>query len=645
MFQVNDDNSIYATRGDIVFFSVEAEDNGTPFKFQAGDVVRIKVYGKKDAETVVLQKDFSVADTTGTVEIFLTEEDTKIGDVISKPRDYWYEIELNPYTNPQTIIGYNEDGPALFKLFPEGDDIPETPVKPEDIPVVDTELDMTSNRPVENRAIARAFENLREGYEATFAAVGKLHVTPQMFGAIGDGVADDTQAIKDAISAIKNGVTVLHFPAGTYLVSEDISLVSDMTLEGEGFNSIIKRAGNSLENYDVIDCNGLENVCIKNIYIKGERSEHEGTAGEWGHCIGIRNCVNTSVKNCKLTDAWGDGVYVGGDTPSVNTVVENCVIDNNRRQGISIINSKIFCVRDCTISNTKGTNPQGGIDFEANNSTDICESNTVENCFFYGNQGASIIIGNQIVPYEVMVKGCTSKDRVGSIMYGFSVEGVSGGYFFIHDCLFKNIDMCLSVYGKSANGIPVRLKDCYLYASASNGVCVEYSTDKVDSIGGFYITDCTIGNGNSSKDPIRIINSKGGGTYESIDIDVSIDNSSKNRVYFDSPVTGNAKVRVGKKSVFGTSYELAQYYVLNEIDLKCTSASRRLTCKESFPYGCPVKVRKSDGTYALEIYAENGSFPQYGKSSFELKKNYDEITITHESSGVWSVKTNAVTTE
>lgn len=124
MFVLNDDNSIHATRGDIVFFSVSAEDDGKPYKFQAGDVVRFKVYGKKDAENVVLQKDFPVLEVTENVEIFLTEEDTKIGEVISKPKDYWYEVELNPGDNPQTIIGYDEGGAKVFKLFPEGGDRP-----------------------------------------------------------------------------------------------------------------------------------------------------------------------------------------------------------------------------------------------------------------------------------------------------------------------------------------------------------------------------------------------------------------------------------------------------------------------------------------------------------------------------------------
>ena len=171
MFVINDDNSIYATRGDIVLFSVTAEDEGVKYRFQPGDVVRIKVYGRKDAENVVLQKDFPVGEACDAVEIFLSEEDTKIGEVISKPADYWYEVELNPLTNPQTIIGYDEDGAKVFKLFPEGKDVPDyVPEDEEDIPLVDRELDLASPRPVENQAISKAFAQLEAEVEANKAA-------------------------------------------------------------------------------------------------------------------------------------------------------------------------------------------------------------------------------------------------------------------------------------------------------------------------------------------------------------------------------------------------------------------------------------------------------------------------------------------
>lgn len=205
MFTLNDDLSIYATRGDIVFFSVSAEDDGKAYTFKAGDLVRVKIFGKKDAENVVLQKDFPVTADTEAVEIFLTEDDTKIGEVISKPKDYWYEVELNPLTNPQTIIGYDDNGAKVFKLFPEGDDIDEdTPIQPEDIPVVDDVLDVTSTRPVENQAIARAVVSLKAELDETKGEFGEKLTNTN--GNLAD-VASDVAVERARIDNIVAGAT------------------------------------------------------------------------------------------------------------------------------------------------------------------------------------------------------------------------------------------------------------------------------------------------------------------------------------------------------------------------------------------------------------------------------------------------------
>ncbi len=164
MFVINEDKSIYITRGDVAFFSVKSiTETGEAYKFQAGEVVRFKVFEKKACENVVLSKDFGIEAETEEVTIYLEEKDTKIGDVISKPVDYWYEVELNPYTDPQTILGYDEDGAKVFRLYPEGNEAEDSdPITPEDIPVVDEELSLTSTRPVQNQAIARAIVSVRE---------------------------------------------------------------------------------------------------------------------------------------------------------------------------------------------------------------------------------------------------------------------------------------------------------------------------------------------------------------------------------------------------------------------------------------------------------------------------------------------------
>lgn len=325
MFYVNEDNSIYVNRGDILFFSVQAflgeGESKTPFVFKAGDVLTMKVYGKKDCTNVVLSKDFSVKEDATVFNLFLTGEETKFEEVISKHKDYWYEVVLNDKTNPQTIIGYFEDGPVLFRLFPEGADIPEPEIKPEDIPVVDTELDMTSNRPVENRVIARAFENLREGYEAVFDAVSAVNVTPQMFGAIGDGEADDTEALKDALSSGKS----VYLPRGEYITNEPLYVnVNTASLTGESSQSIIKAGANFPEGEAVVTFfspNGNFDDRIKRERTHG----HFSVVGRDMLCDGVRigGAVGTAyeghtegaifenilVDGCNAAFLWGAHAY------------------------------------------------------------------------------------------------------------------------------------------------------------------------------------------------------------------------------------------------------------------------------------------------------------------------------------------------
>lgn len=121
-----DGTTIKLTRGDIASIGITAKnEDDTDYIFQANDVVRFKVFEKKGCDYVKLQKDITVGEEGTTVNIFLDKNDTKIDTVINKPKEYWYEVELNPETTPQTIICYDDDGAKLFVLYPEGSDINE----------------------------------------------------------------------------------------------------------------------------------------------------------------------------------------------------------------------------------------------------------------------------------------------------------------------------------------------------------------------------------------------------------------------------------------------------------------------------------------------------------------------------------------
>ena len=121
MLVIHDDNSIYLTRGDIASIQITAlNSSGEEYLFKSGDIVRFSIFEKGRYDNLVLRRDVEVTTETKFVSINLSGNDTKIGELINKPKQYWYEVELNPDTAPQTIIGYDNNGPKILTLFPEG---------------------------------------------------------------------------------------------------------------------------------------------------------------------------------------------------------------------------------------------------------------------------------------------------------------------------------------------------------------------------------------------------------------------------------------------------------------------------------------------------------------------------------------------
>ena len=327
MFVVNDDNSIYVTRGDIALIDVKAEFDERPYTFQPGDLLRIKVFGKKDCEEVVLQKDFPVTEVTQMVQLYLSGEDTKIGEVISKPKDYWYEVELNPLSEPQTIIGYDADGAKVFKLFPEGEELPEYVPNPEDIKVVDDELDIESTRPIENQAVARAMLRIQEIAEKAHEAVAKLHVTPEMYGAIGDGKADDTEALQKCLGSGR----VIQLQ-GTYRITKCLSFsyLNDVVLTG---GKIVRDAD---QTFNTIKGGSCSNIHIVNVEFDGN-GNNPNLEYSWSDntqiCIFLANdCRNIFVEKCVIKN-HNYGIFTLGANftdgiTSVNATFRDCRFEN-----------------------------------------------------------------------------------------------------------------------------------------------------------------------------------------------------------------------------------------------------------------------------------------------------------------------------
>jgi hypothetical protein len=123
MFTIGPNNTISMTRGDVANLAVTANsDDDSPYTFVPGDIVCLRIMEKNKCNKVLGRKEVSVTESTQSVIITLEPNDTKFCPVINKPAEYWYEVELNPDTAPQTIIGFDDSGGKIFRLYPEGSD-------------------------------------------------------------------------------------------------------------------------------------------------------------------------------------------------------------------------------------------------------------------------------------------------------------------------------------------------------------------------------------------------------------------------------------------------------------------------------------------------------------------------------------------
>jgi len=143
------------------------------------------------------------------------------------------------------------------------------------------------------------------------------------YGAIGDGVADDTSAINRAIadrwrtrpsSPYANNMTLsaIRFPAGTYKVTDTINLYPSTTLLGDGPGvSIIKMdTGTDPCVIRTVDSGGRTGVNIgqngavlpSNIALIGLTIDN--SANPSADCIWLQRASNVFISRIKLSGAW-----------------------------------------------------------------------------------------------------------------------------------------------------------------------------------------------------------------------------------------------------------------------------------------------------------------------------------------------------
>ncbi|MDQ6481617.1 right-handed parallel beta-helix repeat-containing protein, partial [Dyadobacter sp. LHD-138] len=153
------------------------------------------------------------------------------------------------------------------------------------------------------------------------------YVTPEMFGAKGDGVSDDRRSIQSALNF--NSPTIQF--SGTYLISGPLNIPSDKRLIGQ--ESVITAPSGTF-------FTGLNINAQRNIYVEGLRIRANDGQDAFDYAIHINDSKNIEINRCQISNIGkepegpesGLGIYLSGSvkaSPSGNFGCENIKITNN----------------------------------------------------------------------------------------------------------------------------------------------------------------------------------------------------------------------------------------------------------------------------------------------------------------------------
>lgn len=203
-----------------------------------------------------------------------------------------------------------------------------------------------------------------------FTEDAKLHilkdyVTPQMFGAKGDGITDDSDAIQNAVN---NGNNIF-FPNGSYKITRPIEInASGKCLFGyDKYHTLITcvntdafRLGKNSERCSIKSIAIFGDDTLHNCVVFNNNTVHWKFEDVWvrhfGRSFFLANnnghVNNIYFLNCQLEDGGSNAIeFVNVATAQINNIIiENCNIADFSNSGLIVTGNNIK-INGCTIQN------------------------------------------------------------------------------------------------------------------------------------------------------------------------------------------------------------------------------------------------------------------------------------------------------
>lgn len=239
-----------------------------------------------------------------------------------------------------------------------------------------------------------------------------------MFGAKGDGVTNDTNAIQAAMNAAKK----IYFPTSTYVYTA-LTIPTGISLIGDGpYQSILFLQNASNPTAAAIQNTGGTGIAIQGIGFNGNYKNQSS-----GDIVSFTNVTNTIISQCEFFYGYNTGLtFSGGNN---NVVKDSSAYTNGKSAagyGIYIYNSSGNIISDCIVyDNCIGVAIESASSGAAND-------NRLSNIYAYSNRadfsqsGAGIHIesasGNTAYRNKASNCSCLNSTGTGVTLSGVGVD-------------------------------------------------------------------------------------------------------------------------------------------------------------------------------------------------------------------------------